>query len=111
MSRKPWALCVPFGAENDQALYPDLLVFRRNKSRVLIDILDPYGDQFADHLPKAQGIARYAKGRGEAFGRIEMIRLVKGKSERLDMQDEKPRNKVLKATTAEQLMDLYDELG
>jgi hypothetical protein len=35
---------------------------------------------------------------------------VKGKPERLDMQDEKVRGKVLKAT-AEQLDDLYTEFG
>jgi len=111
MSRKPWALCVPYGAENDQALYPDLLIFRRHRGKVVIDILDPHGDQFADHLPKAQGLARYAKQHGEHFERIQMIRLVKDKPERLDMQDEKVRAKVLKATTVEQVKDLYTELG
>lgn len=40
-----------------------------------------------------------------------MIRLIKGKAERLDMQDERCRTKVLKATTAEQLQDLYEEFG
>jgi type III restriction enzyme len=109
--RKPWALCVPFGTENDKPFYPDMLLFSRNKGKVRIDILEPHGDQYSDHLPKAQGLARCAKEHGEVFGRIEMIRLVKGKPERLDMQDEKTRNKVLKATTAEQLMDLYAELG
>jgi type III restriction enzyme len=111
MPRKPWALCIPYGVGNDQASYPDLLVFRRHKSRVLIDILEPHGDQFADHLAKAQGLARYAKEHGEALGRVEMVRLVKRKPERLNMQDEKIRGKVLKATTAEQLKDLYQDMG
>jgi type III restriction enzyme len=110
MARKPWALCVPYGPENDRPFYPDLLIFSRKKNKVLIDILEPHGDQYADHLPKAKGLARYAKEHGEAFGRIEMIRLVKAKPQRLDMQDEKTRGKVLKAT-AEQLDDLYTELG
>jgi type III restriction enzyme len=104
------ALCVPYGAENDQAFFPDLLIFRRFKNGVSIDILEPHGDQFADHLSKAQRLARYAKEHGEGFGRIEMIRLVKGKPERLDMQDERFRGRVLKATTAEQLQDLYEEM-
>src|SRR6185437_5363755 len=93
--RKKGALCVPFGAENDRAFYTDLLTFRRHQNGVLLDILEPHGDQFADHLPKAQGLARYAKEHGEGFGRIEMIRLVKGKLERLDMQEERCRGKVL----------------
>lgn len=111
LARSKGALCVPYGAENDRSFYPDLLIFRRGKNGVLIDILEPHGDQFADHLPKAQGLARYALEHGEGFGRIEMIRLVKGKPERLDVQDERCRSKVLKATTAEQLDDLYAELG
>ena len=109
--RRDWALCVPYGSYNDQAMYPDILVFRRQKNRIDIDILEPHGDHSADHLPKAQGLAQYAKHHGEMFGRIEMIRVVKGKPERLDMQDEKIRAKVLKATTAEQLQDLYQEVG
>jgi type III restriction enzyme len=109
--RKPWALCVPFGAENDKPFYPDILVFSRKKSKVVIDILEPHGDHYADHLPKAQGLARYAKEHGEGLGRIEMIRMIEGKLERLDMQDDKIRAKVVKATTPEQLKDLYAELG
>jgi type III restriction enzyme len=109
--RRRWALCVPFGVESSQPFYPDLLVFRRPKSKIVIDILEPHGDQYADHLPKAQGLARYAQKHGEGLGRIEMIRLVKGKQERLDMQDGKICAKVLKATTAEQIKDLYVEFG
>jgi type III restriction enzyme len=109
--RRRWALCIPRGAENDQPFYPDLLIFRRPKSKIVIDILEPHGDHYADHLSKAQGLARYAQKHGEGFGRIEMIRLAKGKVERLDMQDDKIRGKVLKTTTPEQLKDLYIELG
>lgn len=111
MPRKNWALCIPFGAENDKSLYPDMLVFRRVHGQVVVDILEPHGDQFADSLSKAQGLARYAKEHGVQFGRIEMIRLVKGRPERLDMQDEKTRSKVLKATSPEQLADLYEDHG
>lgn len=109
--RKRWALCIPHGAENDQSFYPDMLIFRRPKSKIVIDILEPHGDHYADHLSKALGLAHYAKKHSAGFGRIEMIRLAKGKLERLDMQDDKVRGKVLKATTAEQLKDLYAELG
>ncbi len=110
LPRKDWALCIPYGSDNDKALYPDLLVFRRQKDRVPIDILEPHGDQFADHLPKAQGLARYAMQHGTNLGRIEMIRVVKGRLERLDMKDDATRSKVLKAT-AEQLGDLYAAMG
>ncbi len=113
--RRRYSLCVPHGPSNDQPFYPDLLIFTRRKGRVKIDILEPHGDHLADHLSKAQGLARYAlahgNGNGKSLGRIEMIRIVKDKPERLNMQDEVVREKILKATTAEQLQDLYAELG
>lgn len=111
MPRKDYSLCIPYGAEEDQAMFPDMLTFRRGKGGITIDILEPHGDQFADHLAKAQGLAKYAKDHGDAFGRIEMIRIVKRVPERLDLQDETVRGKVLKASSAEQLTDLYVEHG
>jgi type III restriction enzyme len=109
--RKPWGLCVPYGAENENALYPDLLVFRRIRGRVTIDILEPHGDHFADGLPKAQGLARYAAVHGESFGRIEAIRVVGDRIDRLDLQDSTVRGKVLRMTTPEQFQGLYTEYG
>jgi type III restriction enzyme len=108
--RKDYSLCVPYGPEDDQAMYPDMLVFRRARGGVAIDILEPHGDQYKDHFPKAQGLARYAGKHGDCFGRIEMIRVVGGKPQRLNMQDDKVRSKVLKASS-EQLDDLYNEFG
>ena len=109
--RKEWALCIPYGVAYDKPMYPDLIVFRRTKSGVHVDVLEPHGDHFADHVSKAQGLARYAKNHSDSLGRVEMIRVIKGKPERLDLQDEKIRGKVLLATTAEQLEDLYIEHG
>jgi len=111
MPRKDWAVCVRYGAEEDKAMYPDLLVFRRTKGGVLTDILEPHGDQFADHLAKAQGLARYAGKHGEHLGRIEIIRFVGKVPQRMNLQDDKTRSRVLKATNPEQLPDLYEEFG
>ena len=41
-----------------------MLIFRRPKSKVVIDILEPHGDQFADHLPKAQGLSNMRRTTG-----------------------------------------------
>jgi type III restriction enzyme len=115
VDRKEWSLCLPYGPQEDQAMYPDLLVFRRTRGGILIDILEPHGDHLADHLSKAKGLATYAHRHGQPFGRIEMIRAVGAGSnhhmERLDMQDHKVRSKVLNATSSEQLAELYQELG
>ena len=81
---------VPLGGE--RALKLDMI-------EQAFHILEPHGDHYADHLSKAQGLARYALKHADGFGRIEMIRrLTNGKLERLDMQEAKTRGKVLKAT-------------
>ena len=76
IDRKDWALCIPHGAQEDRAMFPDLLVFRRPAGGVVIDIFEPHGDHLADHLSKAKGLANYARKHGRSFGRIEMIRFV-----------------------------------
>jgi len=109
--RKRWAISIPYGSTEDKALYPDVLIFRRVKTQVHTDILEPHGDYLADALEKAQGLAKYAAKHGDGVGRIEMIRIVKDRIERLDLQDDKVRRKVLMATNAEQLKDLYAQFG
>lgn len=108
--RKDYSLCIPYGPEDDEAMFPDMLVFRRGRGGITIDILEPHGDQYKDHFPKAQGLAKYAAKHGDDLGRIEMIRIVNKRLQRLNLQDEKLRSNVLKAN-AEQLDDLYEEFG
>ena len=76
-----------------------------------MDILEPHGDYLADHLAKAKGMAHYARKHGEHFRRVEMMRFIGSKPERLNMQDDKIRTKVLNAANMDQIDELYDELG
>ena len=46
-----------------------------------------------------------------AFGRIELIRIVKGKIERLRLHQEYVRDKVLKVTDLKHLAELYAQHG
>lgn len=80
--KKHWALCVPYGQGEAKPMYPDLLVFRREGNKIKIDILDPHDDARGDAAEKAAGLANFARKHGAAFGRIEMIRIVKGQVER-----------------------------
>lgn len=109
--KKPWALCVPYGQGEPRAMYPDLLVFRREGGKVRVDILDPHDDSRADAAEKAAGLARFAQKHGSAFGRIEMIRVVKGRIERLRLHESTVRDKVAKVTTLKHLQDLYEDLA
>jgi len=109
--KKHWALCVPYGQGQAKPLYPDMLVFRREGNRVKVDILDPHDDARADAAEKAVGLADFARKHGAAFGRIEMIRIVKGQVERLRLHQESVREKVLKVTDLKHLAELYRQHG
>lgn len=109
--KKPWALCVPYGQGQAKPLYPDMLVFRREGNRVKVDILDPHDDSRADAAEKAAGLADFARKHGGAFGRIEMIRIVKGQVERLRLHQESVRDKVLNVTDLKHLAELYEQHG
>lgn len=109
--KKHWALCVPYGQGQAKPLYPDLLVFRRDGKRIKTDILDPHDISRGDSAEKAVGLANFARKHGAAFGRIELIRLVKGKIERLRLHQEAVRDKVLEVRDLKHLAELYEQLG
>ena len=105
------ALCVPYGQGQAKPLYPDMLVFRREGKKVKIDILDPHDDARADAAEKALGLADFARKHGASFGRIEMIRLVKGQIQRLRLHQEIVCGKVLRVTDLKHLAELYVQHG
>jgi type III restriction enzyme len=111
LPRKDWSLCVPYvegGAI--KPVYPDFIVFRKVKGKILADILDPHSSSFSDAIPKAKGLAKFAEKHGEQFGRIELIHKVNGQLKRLDLKDETTRNKIRKATEKPHLDNLFDEV-
>jgi type III restriction enzyme len=109
--KKHWALCVPYGQGQAKPMFPDLLVFRREGSKIKTDILDPHDEERADAAAKAVGLANFARKHGAAFGRIEIIRIVKDKIERLRLHQESVRDKVLKVTDLKHLAELYEQHG
>jgi type III restriction enzyme len=109
--KKPWALCVPYGQGQAKPLYPDVLVFRREGKKIKVDILDPHDEKRGDAAEKAVGLADFARKHGKAFGRIEIIRIVKGQIQRLRLHQESVRDKVLKVTDLKHLAELYEQHG
>jgi type III restriction enzyme len=109
--RKHWALCVPYAQGQAKPMYPDMLVFRREGNKVKIDVLDPHDDSRADAAEKAAALANFARKHGASFGRIETIRVVKGKIERLRLHQESVRDKVLKVKDLPHLAELYEQHG
>lgn len=109
--RKDWSFCVPYGASDEKGFFPDLLVFRREGTKVKVDIYDPHGDQYADAPAKAAGLARFAHKHGDSFGRIEVIRMKDGHPQRLPLHDSVVRNKVRDLTDDKLLDELFDSYG
>jgi type III restriction enzyme len=109
--RRPWSLCVPYvlGGE-DKPLYPDLVVFRRVKSEIVADLLDPHDPGLPDAVEKAVGLARFAEKHGMDFGRIELITINEKKAiQRLDLNKPSVRDKVKKVTSREHLVQLFKD--
>lgn len=107
--KKHWALCVPYGPGQAKPMYPDMLVFRREGNKIKIDILDPHDDSRGDAAEKAAGLANFARKHGTAFGRIELIRVVEGRIERLRLHQESVRDKVAQVTHLSHLAELYQQ--
>ena len=116
--RKPWAMCIPYMINGEyKPMYPDFLIFRKaSDGSFRVAILEPHGDQYVDGLPKAKGMAEYAR-QNQTIGRIQLIRVFKdaatGKSRcrRLDLSKSAIQVKVLHLNTAEELDNLFFNEG
>lgn len=112
-AREKWALCVPYEmGGTSKAAYPDFIVVRRDPVLdYVIDILETHGQQFADNLGKAKGLAKYAQNEPK-IGRVQLIHMDKdaaGKNrfKRLDMIKGQVRQKVLAATSNDELEHIF----
>jgi type III restriction enzyme len=88
--------------------YPDFIFIRKEKQGLSIDILDPHMPDLDDAWYKAVGLAEYAAKHGYCFGRIELISLENEVIKRLDLSNERVREKVLVNTNNEQLKQLFN---
>ena len=119
--RQKWSLCVPYEKANEMhGFYPDFMIVRRDMnpnsvSGYVIDVLEPHSDGFDDNLAKAKGLAKYAQDEYH-LGRVQMIRQeasVGGvnRYRRLDFNRGSVREKVLKATTNDELRHIFETDG
>ena len=99
-------------------MYPDFIIVRRDKNfddSLIIDLLEPHNPEYKDNLPKAKGLAEYAR-QNPGVGRIELIREGQDAAgvrrfKRLDMSKMGIRDKVTQAQTDEELMHIFDTDG
>ena len=72
--------------DDTRILRPDFLFFAEDsKGRIVVDIVDPHSIDWADALPKLQGLARYVATHADVFRRVEAVAEVKGKLRVLDL--------------------------
>jgi type III restriction enzyme len=109
--RKPWAFCVPYQMHGEyRPVYPDLLIFRKEKKKIVADLLDPHDSGLPDAVEKAKGLATYARDHGGQFGRIELIVLMPNDEiRRLDLNKGSVRDKVLKLSGKAHLDQLFED--
>ena len=112
-SRAAWALCLPYELSGEtKSFYPDFLIIRSDPAvDYVVDILEPHGDQYKDNLPKAKALAEYAR-REDRIGRIQLMRKSSdaggnSRFKRLDLTDIAVRDKVLRATTTDDLDSIF----
>ena len=94
--------------EGYKGCYPDFLVVRRVRGHLVADIVDPHLLTIRGCLAPSQRLAKYAAKHADQFGRIEMIRVVDGRVDRLDLMDEVQRNRVLRVSSNDHLRELFD---
>lgn len=108
VDRKDWALAIPYRMGSEiKPLYPDFLVFRKGKGRVVVDLIDPHDPTRDDWLPKVKGLAEYAAKHWAAFGRIEASFVDKKVIHRLDLRVEQNRVAAMKAEGPNGLRALF----
>ena len=95
---------------------PDFIIVRSDPILgYVLDILEPHGNQYADNLAKAKGMARYAEAEPR-IGRIQLIHQGKdaaGKSRfcRLDLSKGAIRDRVLKAQISDEMDQIFETDG
>lgn len=115
LDRKPWSLCVPYEVNGvAAAMFPDLFVVRADAHGYVFDVLEPHDGSRKDNCPKAVGLAKFAEAHWDKFGRIELIREMRGPDGhmhfyRLDMAKAAVRNRVRGITNNAELDRIFDE--
>ena len=94
-----------------RAMYPDFLVVRSGPGRQLVvDIVDPHAISLADAPAKAAGLAQFAARHAGSFGRIELVMVDGTHEKRVDLCDERTRQRLQGIKLASELRTLFEAL-
>ncbi len=115
LARGSWSLCIPYVMNNEnKPMYPDFIIVRKVGDNYILDLLEPHNSSLTDNLPKAKGLAEYTQ-KEQKIGRVQLIReiIIHGvkKLVRLELNNSLIRDKVIHATSNEELDHLFDIHG
>lgn len=93
--------------------FPDFIFARRDGDTVRLALCEPHEPERVDALPKAMGLAAYARDDGGPFERIEICAKINpgGPMLRLDLLRLDVREEVLRASSSSRLVEIYGALG
>jgi type III restriction enzyme len=112
LDRKVWSLEVPYQEDGVwKAMFPDMLIVRKNGQDFDFDILEPHDDSRKDNVHKAKGLALFAERHGDKFKRIQMIRKKGVSYIRLEMNKSAVQTRVRKASTNSEIDSVFDDLA
>jgi len=120
IDRKKWALEIPYRSDGViKPMFPDLIVVHKEidgGQGYIFDILEPHNPDLKDNLSKAVGLAEFAGKHDGIYGRIQIIRKLRGSDGqehlyRLDLSKRSVRNKVLEIATIGELDRIFEDVG
>ena len=115
LDRKPWSLCILYEVNGVVVpMYPDLVIVRADTGGYVFDVLEPHDSSRKDNFPKAVGLAKFAEKHWDKYGRIELIRQMRGPDGqmhfyRLDMAKASIRNKVRGISSNPELDRIFED--
>jgi type III restriction enzyme len=110
--RKLWSFSVSYKkGSDDRPMYPDFLIFRKQGSGIVCDIIEPHALAFEDSVGKAKGLADFARLHGDDFGRIELIAKLGKNMKRLALNEPETRDTILALSTSDELKKRFEEVA
>ena len=113
-ARKQWSFSIAYQHGDWKGFNPDLLIVRRERGKLIVDVLEPHRTGQDDTFAKAKGLAQYAEAHGPDLGKGMMLK-VDGEGEDAvisgcDVTDRKVREKVLRTRNNEEIQGLFQPL-
>jgi len=113
--RKSWSFSIVYEDENAESanMYPDFIVFRRQSSGLVMDIVEPHRATEGDASRKIVGLARYAEMHPDAIGRIELVTKLDDEEgfRIIDLKDEKVRTIAKAVNNTQTVVALFKQRG